>query len=169
MCSSCNWALWEVSATKMAVLIKLFITEPYSKSKIPQRRKKNGTLLAAHVMDIAFRTRDDVDFVVICSERGIAEIFWRALGFTDFTSQEKRSFCRGTEKDLNQFRDTILLRMSHDDYIGKYCGNVQEWDENVCATQQVFLKWRRKHLYMTRNLVFKLKGKAVHTHTMPSY
>ena len=153
----------------MAVLIKLFITEPYSKSKIPQRRKKNGTLLAAHVMDIAFRTRDDVDFVVICSERGIAEIFWRALGFTDFTSQEKRSFCRGTEKDLNQFRDTILLRMSHDDYIGKYCGNVQEWDENVCATQQVFLKWRRKHLYMTRNLVFKLKGKAVHTHTMPSY
>merc|ERR1712087_258895 len=74
--TSCSWSLWEVSATRMAVLIKLFITEPYSKSKIPQRRKKNGTLLSAHVMDIAFRSRDDVEFVVICSERGTAEIVW---------------------------------------------------------------------------------------------
>ena len=62
--SSCNWSFWEVSATKKAVLIKLFITEPYSASHIPQRRKKNGTLLACHVLDISFRLRDDVDFVV---------------------------------------------------------------------------------------------------------
>eukprot|EP01083_Nonionella_stella_P182035 653836_1 len=167
--TSCNWSFWEVSATKKAVLIKLFITEPYSKSKIPQRRKKNGTLLAAHVMDISFRLRDDVDWVVICSERGIAEIFWRALGFVDFTAQEKRAFCRGTEKDLNQFRDTILLRMHHNDYVNKYCNNTNDWEEDNCAVQKVFRKWRKKHLFMKRRLVFKHKGNVVHATKMPSY
>ena len=167
--TSCNWSFWEVSATKKAVLIKLFITEPYSKSHIPQRRKKNGTLLAAHVMDISFRLRDDVDWVVICSERGIAEIFWRALGFTDFKIQEKRGFCRGTEKDLNQFRDTILLRMHHDDYVKKYCDDTQDWDDDNCAVQKVFRKWRKKHLFMNRNIIFKHKGNTIHQQKISSY
>eukprot|EP01083_Nonionella_stella_P152188 487472_1 len=135
----------------MAVLIKLFITEPYSKSKIPQRRKKNGTLVAAHVMDISFGfLTEQVDWVVICSEQGIAEIFWRALGFVDFSAQEKRGFCRGTEKDLNQFRDTILLRMHYNDYMTKYCNNMNDSEEDNCAVQKVFRKWRKKHLFMKR-------------------
>eukprot|EP01083_Nonionella_stella_P078226 213949_1 len=167
--TSCNWSFWEVSATKKVVLIKLFITESYSKSKIPQRRKKNGMLLAAHVMDISFRLRDDVDWVVICSERGIAEIFWRALGFVDFTAQEKRAFCRGTEKDLNQFGDTILLAMHFTAYVNKYCNNTNECEEDNCAVQNVFRKWRKKHLFMERRLVFKHKGNVEHTTKMASY
>eukprot|EP01083_Nonionella_stella_P182034 653835_1 len=37
------------------------------------------------------------------------------------------------------------------------------------TVQKVFRKWRKKHLFMKRRLVFKHKGNVVHATKMPSY
>jgi len=73
-----QWALYEVGLNRYAVLIKLFLTKVVNQVRVTQRRKKNGSLLAAHILDLAFSPYNEhnkgdkqIQYVVICSEKGV--------------------------------------------------------------------------------------------------
>ncbi|ETO28161.1 hypothetical protein RFI_08972 [Reticulomyxa filosa] len=127
--TAAQWSLFEIGVDTYALLIKLFLTKTVNSKYITQRRKKNGSILACHLLDLAFSpyyshnksANQHIGYVVICSEKGIAYQFWKSLGFKEFEAREKNNFCRASIQDLNQFNDTLLLRMTEDEYLHRYC------------------------------------------------
>ena len=165
--TSCQWSFWQITQDKYAILIKLFITKEYNNNHISQRRKKNGSILTGNLLDTFFNIeKTDIEYVIICSEHGIAEIFWKSIGFKEFTRHELNEFSRALPSDLNQFRDTILLRMNYNEYINKFCDLS---DQYKCATQYYWNKWRKYNQYYHRNLIIKCNKQIIRKEKYCSY
>merc|ERR1711964_527286 len=94
--------------------IKFFLTKRRNKYGWSQRRKKNGSLLVSHVLDVCFK-RPDVAFIFAFSEQGLALKFWKALGFTELSRNDRAQFTVEIQ-EINPFHDTTLVKIDRQTY-----------------------------------------------------
>jgi len=142
---ACIWSLWKLNAWEHGMMIKFFLTKHTNQQHVTQRRKGNGSMVVAHLLDIAF-SRYDVDLVVTCSQKGDAEWFWKGRGFRDPSKESLRNVSRVPIAELNPFCDTVLMAMTRKEFCDKYLS------QGVSASSVIFKKWSRRHRKKTRNI-----------------
>lgn len=130
-----NWNFWEVNTEIVCMCIKFMVCRAFTEKHISMRRKGCGSLLAAHLIDLAL-TRKKVEWVLVCSEGGYPEKFWQKLGFKMIPKKERARFSVVSEAELNPFRDTVLMRITRKE--------VMEEDGDS-VTGKVFEWWSKKH------------------------
>lgn len=148
------WSMWKLNAWEHGVMIKFFITKTRNRVHVSQRRKGNGSIVVAYLLDLAF-SRYDVNLVVTCSERGSAQKFWASRGFTEPSREALRNISRVPIHELNPFTDTILMAITRKEFCEKYLCN------DPSAVSSVFRRWCKKHRKRTRNITFKHEEKIM--------
>jgi len=135
-------------------MIKFFMTKSRNRARVSQRRKSNGSILVAHLLDIAF-ARYDLNLVLTCSQKGRAEAFWASCGFEKPTKGILKNISRIPLHELNPFSDTVLMVITRKGFCEKYLS------KDPSAMAGVFRRWSRKHRKSTWNATFKLHGQTV--------
>jgi len=135
-------------------MIKFFLTKTRNRVHVTQRRKGNGSIVVAYLLDLAF-SRYDVNLVVTCSEKGSAQKFWASRGFKEPSREALRNISRVPINELNPFSDTILMAITRKEFCEKYLCN------DPSAVSSVFRRWRRKHGKSTRNITFKQQERVL--------
>jgi len=148
------WSMWKLNAWEHGVMIKFFITKTRNRVNVSQRRKGNGSIVVAYLLDLAF-SRYDVNLVVTCSERGSAQKFWASRGFKEPSREALRNISRVPIHELNPFTDTVLLAITRMEFCEKYLCN------DPSAVSAVFRRWCKKHKKRTRNITFKHEKRII--------
>lgn len=156
-----QWCLWQLTISSYAPEIKFFKTKYRNSCGVRQRRKKKldaGHLLVAHLLDIGF-SRDDVPYIITVSQKGSALQFWRKMGFTPLTRKEINGISYTPVREINPFNDTVLLRITREEFIEKYVPKGFE-----SATDYVFKElWSPFHLSNKRKIGLKKNGVTIST------
>jgi len=147
------WSIWELNAWEKCLMIKFFLTKSLNKAHVSQRRKSNGSMIVAHLLDLSF-SRYDVNLAVAsCSQN--AEGFWKNRGFKKITKAILKNISRVPMRELNPFSDTILMALTREEFCQKYLS------KDPSAMAHIFRRWSPKHRKQTRNVLFKSKGEIV--------
>lgn len=149
------WSIWELNAWEKGLMVKFFLTKSRNQANVSQRRKSNGSMVVAHLLDLSF-SRYDINLVVVCcSQRGNAEVFWKSRGFKKITRVMLKNISRIPMRELNPFSDTVLVAITREEFCQKYLS------KDPSAMAHVFRKWSPKHRNRTRNVSFTNEGKIV--------
>jgi len=134
-------------------VIKFLLTKTINEVNVSQQRKSNGSLIVAHLLDVAF-SRYDVNLVVAsCSQSAIG--FWQNRGFKQITRAILKNISRVPMRELNPFSDTVLLAITREEFCWEYLS------KDPSAMAHVFRRWSPKHRKQTRNVLFKSDGEVV--------
>ncbi|MES1923482.1 hypothetical protein MHBO_005060, partial [Bonamia ostreae] len=123
--AAAHWNFWEVNTEILCLCIKFLVCKLVSSKHFVLRRKKCGSLLAAHLVDLAL-SRKRVQWILVCSESGYPERFWNTLGFEEIPRRDRARFSVVSEAELNPFRDTVLMRLTRREYDSEGVCNVEE-------------------------------------------
>jgi hypothetical protein len=136
-------------------MIKFFLTKSDNQVNVSQRRKSNGSMIVAHLLDLSF-SRYDINLVVTSSSTtGNAEGFWTSQGFKKITKTILKNIFRIPNRELNPFSDTMLMAITREEFCQKYLS------KDPSAMAHVFRRWSLKHRKRTRNVSFTNNGEIV--------
>ncbi|MES1916022.1 MAG: hypothetical protein MHM6MM_007883, partial [Cercozoa sp. M6MM] len=141
MMACAQWSVWTVSHNSCALNVQFFLTKEKNSRGVSQRRKKNGTLLMAHILRWGF-ARPEIRFCIVASEQGGALSFWQAIGFRYLTRREKNTISTVEIAELDPYNDTVTLIMTDDEYAAG--------THTVQSVEASFDKWHRHHRRLTR-------------------